>query len=208
MSIVVQNVSRALVIQYVRVTEANTECPEVGPYFPFTSGTAVQMGMTRNDDILLAPDWILIGSVIAGAVGVMLLILIALVRILFLFVCLISKFSTEVIHCVFICNTVNLRSWFVQQMFLKIILPCSFQTTELLLQRVQYYSQVKVTFSQYTNIVMFSFNRCCSGSMVGTRRHFTSPTIVGYRSAATWITIPLKAPLSDQKKRSIMLPCN
>jgi len=67
------------------VTEANTECPEVGPYFPFTPGTAVQMGMTRNSDILLAPDWILIGSVIAGAVGVMLLIIVALVRLLYLF---------------------------------------------------------------------------------------------------------------------------
>ena len=61
------------------MTEDNTQCPEVGPYFPFTSGTATQLGLSRNDDILLEPDWILIGSVIAGAVGIMILVVIALV---------------------------------------------------------------------------------------------------------------------------------
>ena len=62
------------------MTEANTQCPEVGPFFPFTSGMATQLGLSRNDDILLAPDWILIGSVIGGAVGIMLLVIAALVR--------------------------------------------------------------------------------------------------------------------------------
>ena len=67
---------------YVRVVELSAQCPEQGPFFPTTSSTTTQLGIVRSDDILIAPNWILIGSMIAGAVVLMAILTVALVRIL------------------------------------------------------------------------------------------------------------------------------
>lgn len=65
---------------YVRVVELSAQCPEQGPFFPTTSSRTTQLGLVRSDDILLSPNWILIGSMLAGAVVLMAILTVALVR--------------------------------------------------------------------------------------------------------------------------------
>ena len=65
---------------YVRVVEVSAQCPEQGPFFPTTSSRTTQLGFVRSDDILLSPNWILIGSMLAGAVVLMAILTVALVR--------------------------------------------------------------------------------------------------------------------------------
>ena len=65
---------------YVRVMEESAQCPELGPFFPNTASLAVQLGVVRNADILQAPNWVLIGSLLGVAVVLMLILVIALVR--------------------------------------------------------------------------------------------------------------------------------
>ncbi len=67
---------------YVRVVELSAQCPEQGPFFPTTSSRTTQLGIVRSDDILLSPNWILIGSMIAGAVVLMAVLTVALVSML------------------------------------------------------------------------------------------------------------------------------
>lgn len=66
---------------YVRVVELSAQCPEQGPFFPTTSSRTTQLGLVRSDDILVSPNWILIGSMLAGAVVLMAVLTVALVRI-------------------------------------------------------------------------------------------------------------------------------
>ena len=65
---------------YVRVVESSAQCPEQGPFFPTTSSRTTQLGLVRSDDILISPNWILIGSLLAGAVVLMAILTVALVR--------------------------------------------------------------------------------------------------------------------------------
>lgn len=65
---------------YVRVVELSAQCPELGPFYPTTSSRTTQLGIVRSDDILLSPNWILIGSLLAGTVVLMALLTVALVR--------------------------------------------------------------------------------------------------------------------------------
>ena len=65
---------------YVRVVDLSAQCPEQGPFFPTTSSRTTQLGLVRSDDILLSPNWILIGSMLAGAVVLMAILTVALVR--------------------------------------------------------------------------------------------------------------------------------
>ena len=65
---------------YVRIVELSAQCPEQGPFFPTTPSRTTQLGLVRTDDILQSPNWILIGSMLAGAVVLMVILTVALVR--------------------------------------------------------------------------------------------------------------------------------
>ena len=66
---------------YVRVVELSAQCPEQGPFFPTTPSRTTQLGLVRTDDILLSPNWILIGSMLAGAVVLVAILTVALVSV-------------------------------------------------------------------------------------------------------------------------------
>lgn len=42
------------------------QCYEEGPFFPATPRYAVQVGIAKNQDLLLKPDWTAITAVITG----------------------------------------------------------------------------------------------------------------------------------------------
>ena len=64
---------------YIRVVEETVQCPNLGPFFPASPSVAIQLGIVRNDDILLAPNWLLIGIMLAGATILMGILVVALV---------------------------------------------------------------------------------------------------------------------------------
>ena len=64
---------------YIRVVELSAQCPEQGPFFPTTPSITIQFGLVRTDDILLSPNWILIGSMLTGAIVLMAILTVALV---------------------------------------------------------------------------------------------------------------------------------
>ena len=64
---------------YVRVLELSSQCPEQGPFFPTTPSRITQLGLVRTSDILLSPNWLLVGSMFAGAVVLMAILTVALV---------------------------------------------------------------------------------------------------------------------------------
>lgn len=76
---------------YVRVVEQSAQCPEQGPFFPTTPSTTTQLGLVRTDDILLSPNWILIGSMLAGAVVLMTILTVALVNIYYVLLCVLHE---------------------------------------------------------------------------------------------------------------------
>ncbi|XP_052642520.1 uncharacterized protein LOC128141605 [Harpia harpyja] len=51
---------------YVRVMPLGGQCYEEGPFFPTTPRYAVQVGIAKNRDLLLKPDWTAITGVITG----------------------------------------------------------------------------------------------------------------------------------------------
>lgn len=53
-------------IQYIRVMPRGGQCYEEGPFFPTTPRYAVQVGIAKNPDLLLKPDWRAITGVITG----------------------------------------------------------------------------------------------------------------------------------------------
>lgn len=53
-------------IKYVRVMPLGGQCYEEGPFFPTTPRYAVQVGIAKNRDLLLKPDWTAITGVITG----------------------------------------------------------------------------------------------------------------------------------------------
>eukprot|EP01012_Entosiphon_sulcatum_P020572 TRINITY_DN2549_c0_g1_i18.p1 TRINITY_DN2549_c0_g1~~TRINITY_DN2549_c0_g1_i18.p1 ORF type:complete len:7257 (+),score=712.60 TRINITY_DN2549_c0_g1_i18:702-21773(+) len=50
----------------IRVVESYETCPTSAPILPVTSSNMVQLGVARNDNFLLAPDWVLIGVLLMG----------------------------------------------------------------------------------------------------------------------------------------------
>ncbi len=64
---------------FFRVVEETAQCPEVGPFFPATPSRAVQLGIERNDDLLLSPNWLLIGTMLSVAAVLMCILIVALV---------------------------------------------------------------------------------------------------------------------------------
>ncbi len=64
---------------YFRVVEETAQCPEVGPFFPATPSQAAKLGIERNDDLLLSPNWLLIGTMLSVATVLMFILIVALV---------------------------------------------------------------------------------------------------------------------------------
>ena len=64
---------------YVSVLPTSSQCPELGPFFPTTLSITAQFGISRNNNILREPNWVLIGSMIGGATILMIILVIALV---------------------------------------------------------------------------------------------------------------------------------
>ena len=63
----------------VRVVGEAGQCPDTGPFFPMSPSNVIQLGINRSDDILQAPNWVLIGSMLAGGVAILGIVIIALV---------------------------------------------------------------------------------------------------------------------------------
>ena len=66
-------------LQYIRVLPEGAQCQEDGPFFPTTPRYVIQNGLSINQDILKAPDWIVILCIMVAVLLVMALLIIALV---------------------------------------------------------------------------------------------------------------------------------
>ncbi|XP_075892174.1 uncharacterized protein LOC142895202 [Nelusetta ayraudi] len=53
---------------YVRVMPAGVQCFESGPFFPSTPRHVTRLGIRRRRNLLLRPDWLVTGGLLAGAV--------------------------------------------------------------------------------------------------------------------------------------------
>lgn len=53
-------------------------CSEVGPFFPQTPLYLIQNGVSLRSDILLEPDWVLIGVLVAASLATIIILLVAL----------------------------------------------------------------------------------------------------------------------------------
>ncbi|KAM4646165.1 uncharacterized protein AAGF69_013305 isoform 2-T3 [Amazona ochrocephala] len=60
------SLSYAYFIKYIRVMPLGGQCYEEGPFFPTTPRYAVQVGIAKNQDLLLKPDWTAITAVTTG----------------------------------------------------------------------------------------------------------------------------------------------
>lgn len=53
-------------------------CTELGPFFPQTPRYLIQSGITLRSSILLEPDWLFIGLLIASSIIIVLLLILAI----------------------------------------------------------------------------------------------------------------------------------
>ena len=65
--------------QFIRVMAQNAQCSEDGPFFPSTPRYIVQNGIAVEQSILLAPDWLTIGLVLACVLILTILLICVLV---------------------------------------------------------------------------------------------------------------------------------
>lgn len=56
------------------------QCAEDGPFFSTTPRSVIQNGMAISQDILIVPDWLLIGLMMASLLLLMVILVIGLVR--------------------------------------------------------------------------------------------------------------------------------
>ena len=54
------------VLTIIRVVKVYEQCPSAAQFQPVTDTTLVQFGVQRNSNIILAPDWVLIGVLLVG----------------------------------------------------------------------------------------------------------------------------------------------
>jgi hypothetical protein len=54
------------VMTVIRVLNATENCPSTASFKPMTSSNLVLLGITKNNTILLTPDWLLVGVLLAG----------------------------------------------------------------------------------------------------------------------------------------------
>ncbi len=68
------------------------QCAENGPFFSTTPRSVIQNGMAISQDILIMPDWLLIGLMMASLLLLMIILVIGLVSLVIFF--FISIFRT------------------------------------------------------------------------------------------------------------------
>ncbi|KAL1260729.1 hypothetical protein QQF64_008556 [Cirrhinus molitorella] len=64
---------------YVRVVPAGGECYDSGPFFPSDPHHLTRMGITQRRQLLLRPDWMMIGGLLVGAVVILCLCVVILI---------------------------------------------------------------------------------------------------------------------------------
>ncbi|KAK1786518.1 hypothetical protein P4O66_017646 [Electrophorus voltai] len=64
---------------YVKVLPAGGECYDPGPFFPTHPRHMTRMGIARQRHLLLHPDWLVIGGLLAGAAALLCLCIVLLV---------------------------------------------------------------------------------------------------------------------------------
>lgn len=57
--------------QYVKVVPAGGECYVSGPFFPSDPHHLTRMGIAQRRQLILRPDWLMIGGLLVGAVVVL-----------------------------------------------------------------------------------------------------------------------------------------
>ncbi len=67
-------------LQYVRVVPAGGECYDTGPFFPSDPHHLTRMGIAQRRQLLLRPDWLMIGGLLGGAVVILCLCVTILVN--------------------------------------------------------------------------------------------------------------------------------
>ena len=60
------------------------QCAEEGPFFSTTPRAVIQNGIAISQDILIMPDWLLIGLMMASLLLLMIILIIGLVSLVFL----------------------------------------------------------------------------------------------------------------------------
>jgi hypothetical protein len=68
------------------------QCAENGPFFSTTPRAVIQNGMAISQDILIMPDWLLIGLMMASLLLLMIILVIGLVRVV-IFISIVSYYS-------------------------------------------------------------------------------------------------------------------
>lgn len=61
------------------------DCAENGPFFPTTPRNVIQNGIAIARDIVVMPDWVLIGAMLGSFALLMIILVIGLVSLVFLF---------------------------------------------------------------------------------------------------------------------------
>lgn len=73
-------------LQFVRVMAKGADCAENGPFFPTTPRNVIQNGIAIARDIVVMPDWVLIGAMLGSFALLMIILVIGLVSLVFFFV--------------------------------------------------------------------------------------------------------------------------
>lgn len=71
------------VLQFVRVMAKGADCAENGPFFPTTPRNVIQNGIAIARDIVVMPDWVLIGAMLGSFALLMIILVIGLVSLVF-----------------------------------------------------------------------------------------------------------------------------
>lgn len=71
------------------------QCAEDGPFFSTTPRSVIQNGMAISQDILIMPDWLLIGLMMASLLLLMIILVIGLVRLLYVSIHIVSVESQD-----------------------------------------------------------------------------------------------------------------
>lgn len=70
-------------LQFVRVMAKGADCAENGPFFPTTPRNVIQNGIAIARDIVVMPDWVLIGAMLGSFALLMIILVIGLVSLVF-----------------------------------------------------------------------------------------------------------------------------
>ena len=66
-------------LQFVRVMAKGAQCAEDGPFFPTTPRVVIQNGISISRDIVVMPDWVVIGAMLGSFALLMIILVIGLV---------------------------------------------------------------------------------------------------------------------------------